>query len=146
MINTIKENRSKYQDVIVKKIDDYFYKRKRYNQHFSLAIGLTDPDVDVSTYREHNRQTDMFIKLEKNLCCEVFDGTSEESGIKAAGVLLTNFESHFGAKRIFASIVFSNNYDTSSQMVHRLFDNLEYSYSQNMVNMVVDNSLMIKDY
>ena len=146
MINIIKDNRNKYHNIIVNRIDDYFYKRKRYNQHFSLAIGLSDPDVDVSAFDEHNRQTDMFIKLEKNLCCEVFDGTCAESGIKAAAILLTGFESHFYTKRIFASIVFSNNYDTSSQMVHRLFDILEYSYSQNMVNMVVDNSLMIKDY
>ena len=146
MINIIKENRNKYQKIVVNKINDYFYKRKRYNRHFSLAIGLSDPDIDVSTFNEHNRQTDIFIKLEKNLCCEVFDGTSAESGIKAAGILLTDFESHFYTKRIFASIVFSKDYDTSSQMVHRLFDILEYTCSHNMENMVIDNSLMIKDY
>ncbi|MGB5965582.1 MAG: hypothetical protein WBF77_04940 [Sulfurimonadaceae bacterium] len=146
MINIIKENRSKYHNIIVNKIDDYFYKRKRYGQHFSLAVGLSDPDINLSVFNEHNRQTDMFIVLEKNLCCEVFDGTSAESGIKAAAILLTSFESHFYTKRIFASIVFSNDYDTSSQMVNRLFDILEYAFSHNMENMVVDNSLMIKDY
>ena len=146
MINIIKDNRSKYHSIIVNRIDDYFYKRKRYDQHFSLAIGLSDPNVDISVYAEHNRQTDMFITLEKNLCCEVFDGTSAESGIKAADILLTDFESHFYAKRIFASIVFSKDYDTSSPMVNRLFDILEYAYSHNMENMIVDNSLLIKDY
>ena len=146
MINMIKENRSKYLNIIVNRIDDYFYKRKRYGQHFSLAIGLSDPDIDISAYNEHNRQTDLSIVLEKNLCCEVFDGTTAESGIKAASILLTSFESHFFTKRIFSSIVFSKDYNTSSQMVNRLFDILEYAYSNNMENMVVDNSLMIKDY
>ena len=146
MTNIIKHNRSKYHNIIVNKIDDYFYKRKRYDQQFSLAIGLSDPDVGISAFDEHNRQTDMFITLDKNLCCEVFDGTSAESGIKAAAILLTDFESHFYAKRIFISIVFSKDYDTSSQMVNRLFDILEYAYAHNMENIVVDNSLLIKDY
>ncbi len=142
----IKENRNKYHNIIVEKIDDYFYKRKRYEQHFSLAIGLTDPDVDLSSFDEHNRQTDLFIKLEQNLCCEVFDGTGLESGIKAASNLLTSFEHNFYTKRIFVSIVFSQDFDTSSQMINRLFDILEYSYSHNMANMVVDNASMIRDY
>lgn len=142
----IKENRSKYQTIIVNRIDDYFYKRKRYDQHFSLAIGLFDPDIDLTVFDEHSRQTDIFIKLERNLYCEVFDGTTAGSGIKAASNLLTIFESHFYGKRVFASIVFSKDYDTSSQMVHRLFDILEYSYSNNMQNIIVDNSLMLKDY
>ena len=93
-----------------------------------MAIGLTDPDVDVSAYREHNRQTDMFIKLEKNLCCEVFDGTREERGAEAAGILLTDFESYLWTKRIFARLGFSNNADTSMPMVNRRFNVLEYSY------------------
>jgi hypothetical protein len=142
----IKENRSKYQTVIVNRIDDYFYKRKRYHQHFSLAIGLFDPDLDLSALDEHSRQTDIFIELEKNLYCEVFDGTTAGSGIKAASNLLTIFENNYYGKRVYASIVFSNDYDTSSQMVHRLFDILEYAYSHNMPNMIVDNSVMIKDY
>ncbi len=146
MIDTIKENRRKYLNIIVNRIDDYFYKRKRYSQHFSLAIALSDPDVDISAFNEHNRQTDMFIVLEKNLCCEVFDGTTAESGIKAAGILLTDFESRFYTKRIFTGIVFSNDYNTSSQMVNRLFDILEYAYANKMENVVVDDTLMIKDY
>lgn len=146
MINAVKENRRAYLNVIVDRIDDYFYKRKRYGQHFSLAIILSDPDIDISTFNEHNRQTDIFIVLEKNLCCEVFDGTTAESGIKAASILLTDFESHFYAKRIFTGIVFSKDYDTSTQMVNRLFDILEYAYSHKMENVMVDNTLMIKDY
>lgn len=146
MINMIKKNRSEYQKIIVDKIDDYFYKRTRYEQHFSLAVVLSTPELNISVFNEHNRQTDMFVVLEKNLCCEVFDGTTEESGIKAASNLLSNFESHFFTKRIVISIVFSKNYSTSTQMVHRLFDILEYAYSHKLENMVVDNSLMIKDY
>lgn len=146
MISMIKENRSKYQKIIVDKIDDYFYKRTRYDQHFSLAVVLSSPDIDISVFNEHNRQTDMFIVLEKNLCCEIFDGTTEESGIKAASNLLTSFESHFYTKRIVISIVYSKDYNTSSQMVHRLFDILDYAYSHKLENMVVDNSLVIKDY
>lgn len=142
----IKANRNIYQQLIVNKIDDYFYKRKRYGQHFSLALALSDPDTDIKVFNEHNRQTDKFIVLEKNLCCEIFDGTTAESGIKAASVLLTSFENHFYSKRIFISIVFSKDFNTSSQMVSRLFDILEYAYSQKMENMVVDSSLMIKDY
>lgn len=146
MINMIKENRKIYHNIIVNKIDDYFYKRKRYGQHFSLVVALSDPDTDIKAFNEHNRQTDKFILLEKNLCCEIFDGTTAESGIKAASILLTSFENHVYLKRIFISIVFSKDYNTSSQMVSRLFDILEYAYAHNMENMVVDNSLMIKDY
>ncbi len=142
----IKENRSQYQKIIVDKIDDYFYKRTRYDQHFSLAVVLSSPEIDISVFNEHHRQTDMFVELEKNLCCEVFDGTTEESGIKAASNLLTGFESRFYTQRIIIGIVFSKDYSTSSQMVHRLFDILEYAYSHKLENMVVDNSLVMKDY
>ena len=146
MINMIKENRQLYHSIVVNKIDDYFYKRKRYDQHFSLALALSYPDTDIKAFNEHHRQTDKFIVLEKNLCCEIFDGTTAESGIKALSILLTSFENHFYTKQIFTSIVFSKDYDTSSQMVNRLFDILEYAYSHRMENVVVDNSLMIKDY
>ncbi len=146
MINEIKENRSKYHDTIIAKIDDYFYKHKRYDQQFSLALGLTDIDIDLSVFAEHNRQTDLFIELEKYFCCEVFDGTDAESGIRAASNSLTGFEHHYYTKRIFVSIVYSKEYDTSSKMVNRALDILEYAYAHNMDNVVVDNSSMLKDY
>ncbi len=146
MINMIKENRRTYQNIIVDKIDDYFYKHKRYDQRFSLAIGMSDTDVDLTIFDKNNRQTDMFIELEKNLCCEVYDGTNVENGVKASSNALTSFEQHYYAKRIFVGVVCSQDYDTSPQMVNRVFDILEYAFTHNMDNVVVDNASMIRDY
>ena len=79
--------------------------------------------------------------------CEMFfDGTDAESGIRAASNSLTGFEHHYYTKRIFVSVVYSKDYDTSSKMVNRALDILEYAYAHNMDNVVVDNSSMLKDY
>jgi len=145
MISQIKENRiNSYQKEILEKIDNFSYRFKRYNQHFSLAIGFCDESIDMRNFGENKRQTDLFIILEKNLCCIVLDCAPSGCDIKAASNLLSQFQNSFFDKEIFTCVISSEEVQESSKMVSQLFDILIYSLERNMNNMIVDSQQMLR--
>jgi len=146
MIELLKTNRRKYLSVINEKIQDFSYRSERYNQKFSIAIGLCNEDVSLSSFSSYTRQTDEFIILEDNLCCIVLDCAPQGSGIKAATNMLSGFQHNYFGKTLYSSVVCSSEHSSSTQMVHQLFDVLEYSIANNMDNMVVDPEQMMMAY
>jgi len=145
MINVVKNNRQKYLQEIISHLDDYSYRSKRYNIEFSLAIGLCNESIDLTTFINFKRKTDTFITLETNLCCIVLDCTAADSAIKTASNLLSVFQSKYFNKELFTAVVTSKDYDdNNNRMINDLFDILDYSVSNNMDNLVLDQSQMLE--
>jgi len=145
LLQLIDENREKYTTLISEKIKNFIYREKRYGQHFSLTVGLTEVGVDLTDYEEHIRQTDEFIILEDNLCCIILDSTSSESGLKAANNMLAGFQSHHFSKPLYSSVVSSDEYPEEQKLVDELFYVLKYSIKNNMDNIVIDAHSLFKD-
>lgn len=141
MLKIIKEHRKQYHKKILNNLDDYIYRKERYNLDFSIAIGICDTTVDMSGFNKYIRKTDCFIVLENYLCIVIFDGISIDNAIKAASNLQTKFQSENFGKQLFVGVADPNDYhndDYGFKMVHSLFDILEHAISHNNEHEVVD--------
>ncbi len=138
MLNYIKENKRDYYDAIVKNLDEYSYRNKRYHIEFSIAISLCDVDVDFKDFMDNTRKTDTLIPLEKNLCCLVLDCAPADSALKAAENMQAKFHKKYFDKKLYTAVVSSKNYDSDKIMVESLFDMLDYSIEHNIENPIAD--------
>lgn len=146
MLEHIRQNRQGYLETIDSRTTDFFYRTERYKQSYSIAIGFTNPEIDLSGFASYTRQTDDFIVLEKNICAVVLDCAPANCGIKAATNMLSGFQSLNFGQRLYTSVVSSENQSSSKMMINQLFDVLEYSIANNMDNMVVDPDNMMGSY
>ncbi|MCW8896133.1 hypothetical protein [Sulfurimonas sp.] len=143
MQNLIKDNFQKYYKLIMDNLEEYSYREKRYGVEYSLTLWLSDNNVNFKDFIDHKRKTDMFIELEKNLCCIILDSTTSQNAIKATSNLQTAFQNKNFGKKLYTSVVFSEDYENNENMIKDLFYVLEYSISNNMDNIVIDKSQML---
>lgn len=138
MLNYIKENKHKYYDAIIKNLDEYSYRNKRYHIEFSIAVTLCDVEVDFKDFIDNKRKTDTLIPLEKNLCCLILDCAPSKSALKAAENMQAEFRKKYFDKKLYTAVVSSKNYDSDKMMLESLFDILEYSIEHNIENPLDD--------
>lgn len=143
-LEKLRDKRRVYHKNIRESLEHYAYRGDRYNIDFSVAIGLSDEDIDLTPFGSYTRKTDAFLILEKNICCVVLDCTPPGGGMKAAENMLVGFQQRFFSRSLYSSVVWYHEYRDVSKMVHHLFDVLEYSLSNNMDNMVVDPTQIIE--
>jgi len=137
------EQRSVMGEKLIQAIKDFTYRYKRYGIKFSIAIGHTTDDIDLSSLSEHVRESDRFIVLNHNTCVIVLDCADDDCGIKAANNLLTLFQGNYFSGSMYTAIVTASNYDTSLLMVRELFYLLNYAIENNMNAILVEHSQVI---
>lgn len=138
------EQRSLMKEKLSQAIKDFGYRYKRYEINYSIAIGHTSEDIDLSQMSGFIRETDRFIILDYNTCAIILDCSDEIRGIKAANNLLTHYQGLFFSKALYLTIVTANNYDTNHKMLHELFYLLDYAIKHNMNNILLDHSQVIQ--
>jgi len=145
LLELLQSNKADYTELITQRMKSFTYRKERYGYNFSLTIALCEEEMDLRSYCEHKRQSDEFIVLEQNLCCMVLDGTDTNSGVKAANNMLSSFQSHHFAKMLYSSIVSSDEYAESTELINELFYVLKHAIENNMDNIVVDAHSVFKD-
>lgn len=125
-------------------IKDFSYRFKRYDVNYSMAIGYSPENIDMSPLSQHIRETDRFIVLDHNTCVVIFDCANDEAGTKAANNMLTRFEGTFFSTPLFTSIVTASNYENVSLMMDELFYLLNYAIEHNMKNILMGHSQLIQ--
>jgi len=138
------EQRSIMGEKLIQAIKDFTYRYKRYGIKFSIAIGHTSDDIDLSPLSHHIRESDRFIVLDHNTCVIVLDCADDDCGIKAANNLLTLFQGSYFSTPLYTAIVTVSNYETSELMVRELFYLLNYAIEHNMNAILVEHSQVIR--
>jgi len=138
MLNYDTEKKHDYYDAIMKSLDEYSYRNKRYNIEFAIAIGLCNVNVDFKDFIKNKRKTDTLIPLEENMCCLVLDCAPAESAVKATSNMQVSFHDKYSERQLFTGVVSSKDYDSDQTMVDSLFDILEYSIANNMEGLIAD--------
>jgi hypothetical protein len=145
MFNTLNEHRQHYQEQLVHEIVDFDYNFSRYKIDYSVVIAyVSEEDNDLTVFSKSMRKSDRLIILQKNLCAIVLYGADEENGIKAANNLLTDLQNLFLFKHLYMAVVAASNYNSTFQMVHDLFDLLDYELNHNMNNLLLEPSQVTK--
>lgn len=140
------ERRLIMQQKLMQAIKDFDYRFKRYQISYSIAIGHSPSNIDLTIFSSHIRATDRFITFDRNTCAIIFDCTNDESGIKAANNLLSHYHSNFYGTPLFASIVTVSNYDSTQNMTQNLFELLNHAVKHNMDSMILEHSQVIQHY
>jgi hypothetical protein len=119
------------------------YRYKRYHVNYSVAIYALDEEIEADFFYKNIRRSDHCILIQKNFYIVIFDSTNEEQGGKAANNILVNFEHFYFSKPLFFSLVSSTNYSSAKTMVYTLFNLLHYGMSNNMHNILIDESRVV---
>ncbi|HEX5622854.1 MAG TPA: hypothetical protein VFX57_00305 [Sulfuricurvum sp.] len=138
------EQYSLMQQKLIQTLKDFDYRFKRYEISYSIAIGHSPDNTDLSIFADYIRLTDRFIILDRNTCAVIFDCTNTESGVKAANNLLNHFQSLFISAPLFTSVVTASNYENTVQMIQELFSLLNYTIAHNMNSIVLTHSQQIQ--
>lgn len=144
MLNTLIQNRYKYQEALVKACEEPHYRFTRYHVRYSLALAYIEEGCDLTICGSHLRESDSIIFLQPNFCAILFDNTNEEYGIKAANNVLTRIQNLYFAKHFYMAVITANDEQSEFQMIHDLFDLMAYALENNMDNLVVDSSQEIR--
>lgn len=134
---------SSMQEKLLQAMKDFKYRFKRYGINYSIAIGYSPENVDLTPLSLHIRESDLFIVLDHNTCAVILDSTNDEGGIKAANNLLSHFQGNFFSIPLYTGIVTASNYDTVALMMHDLFYLLDYAIKNNMNNIIMEPSQVI---
>ncbi|MDD5716462.1 MAG: hypothetical protein PHW64_01550 [Sulfuricurvum sp.] len=143
MVNLFNEHRKMFQEELVEKIAVFDYRYSRYHINYSVAIGYVSEAADLSNVANYLRKSDGFIKLNEHLYAIFLDSTDDEKGIKTSNNILSAIQAQFFSNHLYMAVVTASNYTDSFQMVHDLFDLVEYAITHNMNNIVVDSSLPV---
>lgn len=127
--------------VLIDETHEFQYRFERYNLDYSIAIGfIKGIDIDLNNFQNHIRNTDRLVSLSPNMYAVIFDCADEADGIKATNNLLTKFQQQYFAFPLYAGVVTSSNYKNAKQMIHCLFELLDYGVTNNIDNHVLDIS------
>lgn len=138
------EQHSLMKEKLSQAVKDFAYRLKRYEINYSVAIGHTSADIDLSQMSGYIRETDRFIVLSHNTCAIILDCSDEVRGIKAANNLLTHYQSNFFSKPLYLTVVTASNYETNPKMLHELFYLLDYAIEHNMNSILLESSQVIQ--
>ena len=138
LVKHIRNNLDTYENALVMSLASFVYKKDRYGIDYSIAVGATLTEIDMTPFEKGIRMTDKFIYLDKSVCAIVFDFNDSEQGIKAASKMLTKFEMQFFSNKIFLGIINSEDETDVEQQVKKLFETLCYGVINGMSNMPLD--------
>lgn len=145
MVDFFNENRKRFQEQLIIETAYYHFKYSRDETPYSIVLTyISEQNFDFHRYKEHLRSNDKIILLQPNLCAIVFDGTTEEQGLKASEHLLYHVQDLCFTQHIYMAIVTVNPNNTEFQTVHDLFDLLAYALNHNMDNCIIDSSQIIQ--
>ncbi len=145
-IENIQKNRHNYYTQIIKEIETYIYREKRYNLNFSLAAVYAQDEsvIEPSKLQDTVRKTDKVIKLSKNLCCIVYDSTNMDNFVKTAENSNKKLQQIYCHKNFFMSAAESNEFNGNYlEMTNSLFERLEYAIENNLYNTVIYEEYII---
>ncbi|NOQ32132.1 MAG: hypothetical protein GQ570_13530 [Helicobacteraceae bacterium] len=138
MSKNIQKSQKKFTSELVDFVTEFNHRYARYDLNYSLTLIYSRDEVDFNSFESEIRKTDRFLLLEDNLCALLFDNTAGSGAIKAADNMLTKYEAkHFG-KPVYAASVSINDYNTSTEMISKLFYILRNAIDLNIENKVVD--------
>lgn len=145
MIDLFNKHRKNFQEELVKRASLYDYRYVRYGINYSIATSYVTEPTDLSLIASNLRQSDEFFKISDHLYIIFLDATNDEQGIKTCANILSNVQAQFFTKHLYMAVVTASNYRDSFQMVHDLFDLIEYALIHNMNNIVIDSSKPIRN-
>ncbi len=140
MIDLFNEQRKIFQKNLVEKVALYDYRYCRYHINYSISLIFVEEKTDLSNIKSYLRKSDEYIKLNSHLYTLFLDCTDDEKGIKSSNDILCEIQAQFFSKHVYMSVVTASNYKDSFQMVHDLFDLIEYGIHHNMNNLLIDSS------
>lgn len=132
-----------YQKQLLESAMEFSYRYERYNINYSIAIGYSPEEIDLSPMSNFIRETDKFIVFSNNICAILLDCTNDESGIKAANNLLTKFQGNAFDTPLYSAVVTASNYASSEKMIRELFHLIDFAIANNTNQQVIDHSQII---
>lgn len=138
LINHIRNNMTQYEQKLLDALELYHYQHQRYGVDYTIAIGATPEDIDMSRFSETIRMTDRFIRLDQNVCAVIFGFNNAEQGVKATSNMLHKYESCFFSRKIFVGIGNSEYEADPLQHIKKAFETLCYTISAGMCNLPMD--------
>ncbi|HLD23072.1 MAG TPA: hypothetical protein VJA83_03955 [Sulfuricurvum sp.] len=140
MINLFNKQRTLYQEKMVAKVASYDYRYVRYHINYSVALVYVSEKANLSDIASYLRKSDEYVKLNGHLYALFLDCTDDEKGIKTSNKILLTIQAQFFSMHLYMAVVTASNYTDSFQMVHDLFDLIEYGINHNMNNILIDAS------
>ncbi len=118
----ILESYNCYKNEILGDLEEFSYRKKRYDVDFTIALFISSDKIDFDFIKESIRDTDKVIVLEHNFIAVVFDFATEESGLKATENLLTLLEPRLFSDEIYISVVNSHDRLDDDEHVRKALD------------------------
>ena len=146
MVTFSAEQRSIMQEKLTQAIKDFSYRFKRYEINYSIAIGYSPEELDLTPLSHFIRESDRFVVLDQHTYAIILDCTDDESGIKAANNLLTHYQGEHFSKPLYTSIVTADNFDTVPLMIQELFYLLDYALEHNMNSILMESSQVMQKH
>lgn len=137
------EKRQAYQKKLVESAMDFSYRYERYNVNYSIALGYSPEEIDLSPMSQFIRDTDIFLVLDDHTCAILLDCADDERGLKAANNLLTKFQGNAFDTPLYSAIVTASNYSDSEKMVRELFYLIDFAIANNTNQQVIDHTQII---
>jgi len=146
IIQNLQNKRHDYYTKILKEIDDYVYRDKRYNLSFSIAVVYAEDEsvIDTIKLQDEIRKTDKIIKLSNNLLCIVYDITTNTTFVKSAENSNKTLQEIHCKKNFFISVAESREFNGNYlEMTNNLFARLEYAITNKLYNTVIYEDYII---
>lgn len=137
-LNINDENVQKSKAAFLDFISAPLYRYERYAIDATVALMYSDEEIDYDACSCHIRQSDMLMKLDKNLIAIVFDNVSLDHGIKAGGNLLMNYKKFSMNQNIFCAVTSMAKKENSLDKGEELFLLLRYAIKNKLKNEIVD--------
>lgn len=121
LINQINENFGKYQEEILKHLEEYSYRKQRYGIDYTIALYISSKEIPKDIIKSYIRCTDRLIPLDANFVAVIFDFADEEKGLKASENLLSLIEPELFEEEIYLGVVSSHgDFDEKGSVRHAL--------------------------
>jgi len=124
LIEQVLENYNSYKNTILRNIEDFSYRKVRYYVDFTVALYISQKELDSDFIKEQIRDTDRILMLDKNLVVVIFDFAKEEAGFKAAENLLSKIEPALFGAELFISVANSHGMIDDDEQIRKAFDTL----------------------
>ncbi len=122
LIEQILENYNSYKNRILQDISDYEYRKKRYGVDYTIALFVSDENLNANDFKCRVRDTDKIIDVASNIIAVIFDFASEDGGLKAAENLMTLLEPKLFEQKLFVSVVNSHDMIDDDEHVRKVLD------------------------
>jgi len=141
-LQSLLNNRHKYQKELQQAISSFLYRKDRYSNEFSIVLIYIKNNQYNYEFEKIVRQTDKYIYFSSDLHCIILDETSSKSYIKAAENIQYSLQKL--QRNIFYTATVSSEYHflDAANMLSTLLDILIYAIRNNLSNIVVDSTIL----